>query len=115
MLSQCGHTFCEKCILQLWDYSAISCPLCRQKTKVANAKDFPMTNFALIRVHSVMKNERKAKSLLDKYRIVLRPRDYNDIEETINRQHPPHQLQLYGIYEEGELIYKEHQVIVPSA
>jgi len=55
-----------------------------------------------------MREERKAKSLLDKYRILHNPRGYNEIEETIERpRHPPHQLQLYGIYDEGELIYKE--------
>jgi hypothetical protein len=54
-----------------------------------------------------MKEERKAKSLLDKYRILHNPKGYNEIEETINRKHAPYQLQLYGIYDEGELIYKE--------
>lgn len=92
VLSQCGHTFCEKCMLQLWDCSVISCPLCRQKARVSNAKDLPQTNFALLRVHSLMKEERKAKTLLDKYRILHNPRGYKDIEETINRQHPPYQL-----------------------
>lgn len=84
MLAQCGHTFCEKCILQLWDCSAISCPLCRQKAKVASAKDLPQTNYALLRVHTLMKEERKAKTLIDKYR-VINPKGYLEIEETINR------------------------------
>jgi hypothetical protein len=56
-----------------------------------------------------MREERKAKNLLDKYRI-LQPRGYNEIEETLIRQHPPYQLQLYGIYDEGELIYKEFPI-----
>jgi len=29
VLSQCGHTFCDKCVMQLWDNSMISCPFCR--------------------------------------------------------------------------------------
>jgi hypothetical protein len=57
-----------------------------------------------------MREERKAKNLLDKYRILHNPRGYNEIEETLIRQHPPYQLQLYGIYDEGELIYKEFPI-----
>ncbi|CDW91203.1 UNKNOWN [Stylonychia lemnae] len=107
VLAQCGHTFCEKCILQLWESSIINCPLCRQKAKVNNAKDLPQTNFALLRVHTLMKEERKAKGLIEKYR-VINPKGYLEIEETINRvSGNPNQLQLYGIYDDGELIYKE--------
>ncbi len=54
-----------------------------------------------------MKEEKKARSILDKYRMVLDPKSYTKIEETINRRHLPNQLTLYGIYDEGELIYKE--------
>ena len=54
-----------------------------------------------------MKDERRAKTMLDKYRMVLNPKGYTDINETINRTRAPNQLQLYGIYDEGELIYKE--------
>ena len=72
-----------------------------------NAKDLPQTNFALLRVHSLMKEERKAKTLIEKYR-VINPKGYLDIEETVNRVHGgPNQLKLYGIYDDGELIYKE--------
>eukprot|EP00347_Sterkiella_histriomuscorum_P017591 403348751 len=107
VLPQCGHTFCEKCMLQLWQNQTISCPLCRQKARITNPNDLPQTNYALLRVHSQMKEERKAKSLIDQYR-VINPKGYLEIEETINRQHgQPNQLQLYGIYDEGELIYKE--------
>lgn len=54
-----------------------------------------------------MKEERKTKSLIDKYR-VINPKGYLEIEETVNRVHGnPNQLQLYGIYDDGELIYKE--------
>lgn len=54
-----------------------------------------------------MQEERKAKTLLDKYR-VINPKGYLEIEETINRVYGnPTQLHLYGIYEDGELIYKE--------
>jgi hypothetical protein len=70
VLSSCGHTFCDKCIMQLWENSVISCPLCRVKQRVTNPKDFPQTNFALLRVHSYMREERKAKTLLDKYRLI---------------------------------------------
>ena len=106
VLSQCGHTFCEKCILQLWDHSMIPCPICRQKARVNNARDLPQTNFALLRVHSLIQEEKKAKTLIEKYR-VINPKGYLDIEETIIREHAPNQLSLYGIYDDGELIYKE--------
>ena len=49
-----------------------------------NAKDLPQTNFSLLRVHSLMKDERKAKSLIEKYRVV-NPKAYINIEETIIR------------------------------
>lgn len=107
VLPTCGHTFCEKCVLQLWANQQISCPLCRQKTKINNATDLPQTNFALLRVYTQMKEEKKAKSLIDQYR-VINPKGYLEIEETINRQHgAPNQLHLYGIYDDGELIYQE--------
>lgn len=106
VLSQCGHTFCERCILQLWDHSVIPCPFCRQKARINNAKDLPQTNFALLRMHAQIKDERKAKTLVEKYR-VINPKGYLDIEEIILREHTPTQLSLYGIYEGGELIYKE--------
>lgn len=32
-----------------------------------------------------MKEDKRAKSMLDKYRMVLNPKGYTDIEETINR------------------------------
>jgi hypothetical protein len=36
-----------------------------------------------------MKEEKKAKTLLEKYR-VINPQGYLDIEETIVREHAPH-------------------------
>jgi len=72
---------------------------------VSNAKDLPQTNFALLRVHQLMKEEKKAKSMIEKYR-VINPSGYLDINEVILRQTPPTKLHLYGIFED-ELIYKE--------
>jgi hypothetical protein len=41
-----------------------------------------------MRVHRQIKEEKKAKSLIEKYR-VINPKGYLDIEETIMREHPP--------------------------
>lgn len=32
VLRQCGHTFCESCVIKLWKNNKIVCPICR-KTK----------------------------------------------------------------------------------
>jgi len=62
----------------------LNCPVCRQKAKVTNATELPQTNYALQKVHSLMKEERQAKTLIEKYR-VINPKGYLEIEETINR------------------------------
>ena len=62
----------------------INCPICRQKAKVSNASELPQTNYALQRVHTLMKEERQAKNLIEKYR-VINPKGYLEIEEIINR------------------------------
>ncbi len=66
--------------------------MCRSKAKVANGKDLPLTNFALLRVHSVMREEKRTKTMLDKYRLVRNPKYYTDIEEIIERARPPFKL-----------------------
>lgn len=73
---------------------------------IDNAKDLPQTNYALLRMHQQIKEEKKTKNLLEKYR-VINPKSYLEIEEKIDREHSPKELELYGIYDDGELIYKE--------
>ena len=55
---------------------------------MSNAKDLPQTNYALLRMQNQLKEEKQAKNIIEKYR-VINPKDYIDIEETINRLTKP--------------------------
>lgn len=38
---------------------------------------------------------------------MINPKSYLEIDEKIDREYDPKELELYGIYDDGELIYKE--------
>ena len=106
VLNQCGHTFCENCLMKLWTSGEIACPMCRKKTKIINSNDLPQTNYQLLKLYTQMNEEKKSKSLLERYRLINMT-TYLEVEEVIYRETAPLQLSLYGIFED-ELIYKEN-------
>ena len=44
---QCGHTFCERCLLQLQNSQNYSCPICRKQQIGFKAADLPKNYIAL--------------------------------------------------------------------
>jgi hypothetical protein len=51
MLKGCGHTFCERCLIQLQEKASpatvVKCPSCRTETKLKDKEPFPK-NYALL-------------------------------------------------------------------
>jgi len=43
----CGHTFCEKCLIQLQNSSIFNCPICRKQHMAFKATDLPKNYLVL--------------------------------------------------------------------
>jgi len=105
VLSSCGHTFCELCLMRLWSHGIIVCPECRIASRIQNVKDMPQTNYALMKIHVQIDENKNAKTLIEKYQHYDVGK-ISRVREEILR--PDGQtLKLYAIYDDMELIYEE--------
>ncbi len=87
VLGHCGHTFCERCVMHIWENSVIHCPVCRQKVQVQSAKDLPQTNYSLLQVQSQINEEKNLKPMIEKYRVT---QNFGSlISEQIQRENYP--------------------------
>ena len=84
-------------------------------------KDLPQTNYSLLKLLQMIKSNSEHLSKVEKYQSLnidnmllsnIKILNCNlEIEEHINREHPPKTLILHGVYG-NELIYKEEQDIL---
>ena len=54
ILSQCGHTFCNTCVLKIWNNGKIVCPECSIEIIVKTINDLPQTNYSLISLQQLL-------------------------------------------------------------
>ena len=113
IFSQWGHTFWDNCILKMWKYGSITCPICKSDNEVTGMKDLPQTNYSLLKLLQIIKSNSEKMSKVEKYQSLNIDNMLLKIEEHINREHPPKTLILHGVYG-NELIYKEEQDILMS-
>ena len=87
-------------------------------------KDLPQTNYSLLKLLQIIKSNSEKMSKVEKYqslnidnmllsKLFFKSDCILEIEEHINREHPPKTLILHGVYG-NELIYKEEQDILMS-
>ncbi|CAI2376441.1 unnamed protein product [Moneuplotes crassus] len=96
-LKNCGHTFCERCIMAMWKNFKITCPLCRTVMKIDSPKDIPCTNYSLYILSDHIKGKEKLKMMQEKYQ-AEDPLMFYNVKEQIG------DLQLTKITDE-ELVY----------
>jgi hypothetical protein len=106
VLGNCGHTFCENCIIKLWKDGYIKCPVCRIKSSIFAPKDLPHTNHTLVKLHKVLDHRSKALKILNQYKI--EKESGIPIHHKITRLHTPHLLKLISINSKN-LLYKEEE------
>ena len=104
VLQQCGHTFCEKCIMQVKDSTSLSCPMCKIVATFQHQDSLPNTNFQMMKVMEETRKQRDTKGVLERYQSnpLLNEKRIDEVYERIYSKHDLKLIKIHGT----ELIYK---------
>lgn len=105
ILIKCGHSFCKICSERISSKNTfITCPICREITKITKNKDLP-TNYSLLAIIERLKENNETKNILEKYKF-FNDKNFKNITEKIIRNSEPKVLNLKKIVND-DFIYLE--------
>jgi hypothetical protein len=108
VLTKCGHSFCKICLERLlFQKNHITCPVCRDNTKVTKKEALP-TNYSLIEIIDSNSHNQKTKSVLEKYKY-FNNKNYKHINEVIIRHTEPKKLVLKKIHNDDYIYLEEFE------
>ena len=114
VIKACPHTYCQKCLLGIKEREGkVSCPVCTSlelatPTIPQDPAALP-TNEHLLKALDFKTAEESARFKISKYEL-LSPEVTDklpNVDETLKRKHPPHELRLQEVTPEGEIVYVE--------
>lgn len=109
VLRACPHSFCQECLLRVKEQTGkYQCLLCNATQSSDSEGQLP-TNETLLKAIDHKKEEERAREVIQKYEIIEPAfnRELGKVNELLQRDTVPKELELCEVTPEGELVYIE--------